>query len=239
MAVGRMNRRALVAALSSAAAWPLAARGQQSERVRRVGVLLSTGSEVLGFQPRLAALMEGLVALGWSEGRNLHLDIREAKGNADDGRKYAAELVALAPDVILVVGGASLGPLLHATRAIPVVFLQVPDPVGSGFIESLARPGGNATGFISLELGLSGKWLELLKEVAPHVTRAGVLRDSAIGAGIGQLGAIQAVAPSLGVEINPVNVREASGIERAIDACGARPNGGLIVTGSALAQVHS
>ena len=189
-------------------------------------------------QARLAAFLQGLQQLGWTDGRNVRIDYRWAAGNADDIRKYAAELVALAPDVILAAGGSSVGPLLQATRTVPIVFAVVPDPVGAGFVDSLARPGGNATGFMQFEYSLSGKWLELLKEIAPGVTRAAVLRDPAITAGIGQFAVIQSVAPSLGVEVSPVNVRDAAEIERAVAAFARSANGGLIVTASALASVH-
>jgi putative tryptophan/tyrosine transport system substrate-binding protein len=175
---------------------------------------------------------------GWTVGRNLRIEYRWAAGSADDTRKYAAELVALAPDVILANGSVVVAPLLQTTRAVPIVFVYVPDPVGAGFVDSLARPGGNATGFIQSEYGMSAKWLELLKEIAPGMTRAAVIRDPAITAGIGQFGAIQAVAPSVGVEVTPVNVRDAGDIERAVTAFARSSNGGLIVTGSALAQVH-
>ena len=173
--------------------------------------------------------------MGWTDGRNVRIDTRWGAGNADDIRKYAAELVALAPDVILATGGATVAPLLQATRTVPIVFAIVPDPVGAGFVDSLARPGGNATGFMQFEYSLSGKWLELLKEIAPGVTRAAVLRDPAITAGIGQFAVIQSVAPSLGVEVSPINVRDAAEIERAVAAFARSPNGGLIVTASALA----
>ena len=176
--------------------------------------------------------------MGWTEGRNLQIDIRWGAGNADDIRKDATELVALAPDVIYAAGGSSVGPLLQATRTVPIVFAIVPDPVGSGFVDSLARPGGNATGFMQFEYGLTGKWLELLKQIAPGVTRAAVLRDPSIPAGIGQFAVIQSVAPSLGVEVSPVNVRDAAEIEHAVAAFARSPNGGLIVTSSPLANVH-
>jgi putative tryptophan/tyrosine transport system substrate-binding protein len=189
-------------------------------------------------QARLAAFLQGLQQLGWTDGRNVRIDTRWAVGDADRGRKYAAELVALAPDVILAAGTAAVGPLLQATRTVPIVFVIVLDPVGAGFVDSLARPGGNATGFINFEYSIGAKWLELLKEIAPGVTRAAVLRDPAITAGIGQFGAIQSVAPSLGVEVSPVNVRDAGEIERAVAAFARSSNGGLIVTGSALAVVH-
>ena len=173
--------------------------------------------------------------MGWTIGRNVRIEIRWAAGNVADIRKYAAELVALAPDVILATGSATVGPLLQATRTVPIVFAIVADPVGAGFVESLARPGGNATGFMTFEYSLSGKWLELLKQIAPGVTRAAVLRDPAMAAGIGQFAVIQAVAPSLGVEVSPVNVRDAAEIERAVAAFARSPNGGLIVTASGLA----
>ena len=189
-------------------------------------------------QARIAAFLQGLQQLGWTDGRNVRIDTRWSAGDAEDIRKYAAELVALAPDVILASGTPTVGPLLQATRTVPIVFALVPDPVGAGFVDSLARPGGNATGFMQFEYGMSAKWLELLKEIAPGVTRAAVLRDAAIAVGIGQFGAIQSVAPSLGVEVIPVNVRDAAEIERAIAAFARSANGGLIVTGSALAIVH-
>jgi putative ABC transport system substrate-binding protein len=190
------------------------------------------------WRANIAAFLQRLQQLGWSEGRNVQVDTRWSVGNADDARKYAAELVTLAPDVMLAAGGASVGPLLQASRTVPIVFANVPDPVGSGFVESLARPGGNATGFIQFEYSLSGKWLELLKEIAPGVTRAAVLWDPAIAAGIGQFAIIQSVAPSLGVEVRTVNVSDPPEIERAVAAFARSSNGGLIVTASALALVH-
>jgi putative ABC transport system substrate-binding protein len=182
--------------------------------------------------------LQGLQQSGWTDGRNVRIDTRWAAGNIDDMRKYAAELVALAPDVILASGSSTVGPLQQATRAVPIVFVQVPDPVGAGFVDSLARPGGNATGFTLFEYGISGKWLELLKQVAPHVTRAAVLRDPLMAAGSGQLGAIQSVAPSFGVELTPLGVRDAGEIERGITAFARGSNGGLIVTASTLATLH-
>jgi len=190
------------------------------------------------WQARVTAFRQVLQQLGWTDGRNVRIDIRWAGGNADDSRKYAAELVALAPDVILAVGGSVVGTLLQATRTVPIVFTLTPDPVGAGFVASLARPGGNATGFTSFEYGMSGKWLELLKEIAPRVTSAALLRDPATPQGTGQFGAIQSVAPSLGLEVNPVDVRDAGEIERAVAAFARRSNGGLIVTGSSSAFVH-
>ena len=206
--------------------------------MRRIGVLLSFAADDPEARLRFAAFQQGLQQLGWTDGRNLRIDYRWGAGDADRIRKYAAELVALAPDVILANGSAVVAPLLQATRTVPIVFVIVPDPVGAGFVDSLARPGGNATGFMQFEYSMSAKWLELLKEIAPGVTRAAVLRDPAIAAGIGQFGAIQTVAPSVGVEVSPVNVRDADEIERAVAAFARSSNGGLIVTGSALALLH-
>jgi putative ABC transport system substrate-binding protein len=234
-----MKRRQFMTLLGgAAAAWPLAARAQQGERVRRIGVLMNLAADDPEGQGRLAAFLQGLQQLGWTAGRNLQIDTHWAAGNADHIRKHAAELVALAPDVILSTGTAVAGPLLQATRTVPIVFVQVVDPVGAGFVASLARPGGNATGFITFEYGIGAKWLELLKEIAPSVTRAAIIRDPAITAGIGQFGAIQSVAPLVGIEVNPVDVRDAGEIERAITAFARVSNGGLIVTGSTLAIVH-
>src|SRR6266508_3568105 len=233
-----MKRREFIALIGSAAAWPLAVGAQQPERVRRIGVIMNQPADDLDAQARLTAFLDGLQQLSWTDGRNVRIDIRWVAGDADRMRKWAAELAALAPDVILATGSFGVGPLLQATRAVPIVFVAVPDPVGAGFVDSLARPGGNATGFLQFEYVLSGKWLELLKQIAPGITRAAVLRDPAISAGIGQFGAIQAVAPSLGVEVIPVNVRDAGEIEDAITAYARSPNGGLIVTGSTLAIVH-
>src|SRR6266436_8624954 len=223
----------------AAAAWPLAARAQQREQMRRIGVLMNLGSDDAEGQARNAAFLQGLQELGWTAGRNVRIEYRWGAGDAELFRRYASELVALAPDVILAVGGAVVPSLLQATRTVPIVFTGTPDPVGAGFVESLARPGGNVTGFAPfLEFGISAKWLELLKEIAPHVTRVGVIRDPALATGVGQLGAIQSVAPSLGVELRPLGVRDAGEIERAITAFARSPNGGLIVTGSTLAGVH-
>jgi putative ABC transport system substrate-binding protein len=233
-----MRRRAFISLLAGAATWPLAARAQQGESMRRIGVLMSTSADDPEGQARLAAFQQGLQQSGWTIGRNVRIDSRWPAGDSERLRRYAAELVALSPDVIIATGSAAAGPLLQATRTIPVVFVIVPDPVGAGFVNSLSRPGGNATGFIQFEYGISGKWLELLKQIAPGVTRAAILRDPAISAGIGQFGAIQAVAPSLGVEVSPINVRDAGEIERAIGDFARSPNAGLITTGSALAVVH-
>ena len=237
MAIG-IGRRQFISTLGGATvAWPLVARAQQDERMRRIGLLQGLAADDPVAQTNNAAFVQGLRQLGWTDGRNLHIDFRFGAGNAADIRKYAEELVALAPDVILAVS-QSLGPLLQATRTIPIVFTIVPDPVGAGFVESLSRPGGNATGFLMFEYSLCGKWLELLKEIAPRVTRAAVLRDSTDPAGIGQFATIQSVAPSVGVDVSPINLRDAAEIERAVAAFAQTANGGLIVTTSTLSVVH-
>jgi putative ABC transport system substrate-binding protein len=237
--MGDIRRREFVTLLGgTVATWPLAARAQQGERMRRIGVLLPSASDDAEFQARLGALLQGLQQSGWSIGRNVRTDIRWATANAAEIRRYAAELVALAPDVIVAVGASTVGPLLQATRTVPVVFPFAADPVGAGFVDSLARPGGNATGFISFEFSLSGKYLELLKEIAPAVTRVAVLRDAAISTGLGQFGVIQAVAPALRMDVSPINVRDAGEIERTITAFARSPNGGMVVTGSGLAAFH-
>ena len=234
-----MNRREFITLFSCATAWPIAARAQQAERMRRIGVLTAaTPADDPDGQARLAAFLQVLQQLGWTDGRNLRIDYRWGLGDANNIRRYAAELAALAPDVILSVGTASMGPLLQATRTVPIVFVSVTDPVGAGFVDSLARPGGNATGFIQFEYSLSGKWLELLKQIAPGVTRAAVFRDPAITSGIGQFAVIQSVAPSLGVEVSPISVRDAGEIERTVAAFARSPNGGLIVTSGAGSVLH-
>jgi putative tryptophan/tyrosine transport system substrate-binding protein len=233
-----VRRREFIALLGGAAAWPLAARAQRTDRVRRIGVLMNQAADDPEGQARLIAFVQALQQFGWTDGRNVRIDARWAAGDADRIRKYAIEFASLAPDVILATGSFGVAPLLQATRAVPIVFVIVPDPVGAGFVDSLARPGGNATGFLQFEYALSGKWLELLKQVAPNVTRAAVIRDPAITAGIGQFGVIQSVAQALGVEVSPVNVRDPGEIERAIAAFARFPNAGLILTGSALATVH-
>ena len=233
-----MRRREFITLLGSVAAWPHATLAQQADRMRRIGVLVGASADLMDAQTRHATLLQGLQQLGWTEGRNLRIDTRWGAANADDIRKYAIELVALAPDVILAGGNAPVERLLQATRTVPIVFVIVLDPVGSGIVDSLSRPGGNATGFMQFEYSLTAKWLELLKQVAPSLTRAAVLRDSAIAAGIGQFAVIQSVAPSVGVEVSPINGRDASEIERAIAAFARTSNGGLIVTASALAGVH-
>jgi ABC transporter substrate binding protein len=264
-----VRRRHFITLLGGVAAWPVAVRAQQAERVRRIGVLLPAAADDAEYQARVGAFLQALALLGWTIGRNVRIDTRWATANAADIRRHAAELAALAPDVILAHGASTVGPLLQATRtaalaseasdqrgnsivrapgtrpepgssarAVPIVFPVVSDPVAAGFVDSLARPGGNATGFIVFEYSLSGKWLELLKQIAPGVTRAAVFRDPASPPGIGQFGAIQAVAPSLSVEVTPVNVRDAGEIERAVTAFARSSNGGLIVTSSGLAELH-
>jgi len=234
-----MKRREFITLLGGAAVvWPLAARAQQPERMRRVGILLSAAADDSEYPALVAAFLQRLAQLGWTDGRNLRIDTRWGAGDADNIRKHAAELAALAPDVILAPGGATLGPLLQVTRTVPIVFTIVPDPVGAGLVDSLARPGGNATGFTSFEYGIGGKWLELLKELAPSVKRVAVIRDTTITAGIGQFGAIQSVSPSVGMEASPINARDASEIERAVTAFARSANGGLIVTSSAASVRH-
>jgi ABC-type uncharacterized transport system substrate-binding protein len=235
-----MRRREFIVIIGAAAAvWPLAASAQQGDRMRRIGVLLpyATNEDPL-LKARLAAFMKELQRLGWIDSRNARIDVRLAGNKADDIPKYAAELVALGPDVIMAVGSVTVGPLLQLTRTVPIVFTIVPDPVGAGLVESLARPGGNATGFTSFEYGISAKWLELLKEVAPRTKRVAVLRDPTLAVGAGQYGAIQSVAPSFGVELRPVNIRDPAEIERGIAAFAASSDGGIIVTGSPFAPTH-
>jgi putative tryptophan/tyrosine transport system substrate-binding protein len=233
-----VNRREFSTLIGGAVAWPLATRAQQADRVRRIGVLMTLAADDPESKARIAPFVQGLRELGWADGHNVRIEFRWSAGSDADTRKYAAELAALAPDVILGNGSAAAGPLLQATRTVPIVFASVPDPVGAGFVDSLSRPGGNATGFTAFEYGLSGKWLELLKQIAPHVTRAAVLRDPALTSGTGQFGAIQSIAPSVGVEVTPVNLRDAGEIERAVTAFARFGSGGLIVTGSALSMVH-
>ena len=233
-----MRRRKFMTLLGgAAAAWPLAARAQRGERVRRIGVLMNLAAHDPEAQARVAALVQGLQQLGWSEGRNLRIDTRWGTGSADSFRGYAAELVALAPDA-MIASGATLVALQQVTRTVPIVFVNVTDPVGGGFVESLAQPGGNTTGFTPFEIGFSAKWLELLKEIAPRVTRAAVIRDAVYTVGTAQFGAIQAVAPSLGVVVSPVGVRDAHEIERAVVAFARSPNDGLIVTAGPSTATH-
>jgi putative tryptophan/tyrosine transport system substrate-binding protein len=234
-----IGRRKFLATLGgAAAAWPLAVWAQQRERMRRIGVLMPYAANDPQVQARNAAFLQGLQQSGWSVGKNVQIDYRWSGGSEDDTRKYAAELVALAPDVIFASGTAAVEPLRRTTRSVPIVFALVPDPVGAGFVESLARPGGNSTGFSPWEFGIGAKWLELLKQIAPSVTRVAVLRDPAITAGIGLWGAIQSVSPSFGVELRPIDVRDAGEMERALAAFAGSPNGGLLLTGSAWAIVH-
>ncbi len=234
-----MRRRAFISLLGgAAAAWPLAARAQQGERVRRIGVLSPLPADHPDDQVRYAAFLEALRQLGWTDGRNVRIEARWSAGDPAITRKYAAELVALAPDLILATGGAGTAEMLQATRSVPIVFVIVPDPVGSGFVESLAQPGRNATGFMQFEYTLSAKWVELLKEIAPGVTRAAILWDPAVAAGIGQFAVIQSVAPSFGVDVRAINLRDAAEIERSVAAFARTPNGGLILTTGALSAVH-
>jgi ABC-type uncharacterized transport system substrate-binding protein len=225
-----MKRRDFLTLLGGASvAWPLAARAQQSERMRRIGALMYLAADDADSPALVAAFARGLQELGWIEGRNIQIDYRWGGGDLDRVRRYAAELAALAPDVILVTSGSALAALQNATRTVPIVFASVSDPVGAGYVASLARPGGNTTGFSLFEYSISGKWLELLKQIAPGMTRAAVIRDPSITSGTGQFAAIQAVAPPLGVELTPIDARDAGGIEQTI-AGFAR--GGLIVTAS-------
>jgi putative ABC transport system substrate-binding protein len=234
-----MQRREFIKLLGGAAAtWPLAARAQQPDRMRRIGILLPAAADDAEFQTWVGAFLQGLGQLGWSIGRNLRIDTRWATSNAADIRRHAVELAALAPDVILAHGAATLAPLLQATRAVPIVFVVVSDPVAAGYVDSLARPGGSATGFMNFEYSMGGKWLELLKEIAPGVTRVAVPRDPTQGGSTAALAALQAVAPSLRVEVAPVNMRDAPEIERAIAAFARAPNGGLIVAAGGRTLLH-
>jgi putative ABC transport system substrate-binding protein len=234
-----MRRREFITLLCGAvAAWPPAARSQQRDRVRRIGVLMALAADDPAGQARFVAFVQTLQELGWTDGRNVRIDTRWVAGDAERFRRYAAELVALAPDVILASGGTGVAPLLQASRTVPIVFTQTQDPVGAGYVDSLARPGGNATGFTTMEYGSSGKYLELLKEIAPRMLRAAIPRDATTPQGIGQFGAIQAVAPSLGVEVRPIDVHDAPEIERAVTTFAERANGGLIVTASAMTALH-
>jgi putative ABC transport system substrate-binding protein len=235
-----MRRRKLICLIGGAAvAWPLAARAQQADRMRRVGVLLNRVADDPEEQARLAAFLQRLQELGWTDGRNVWIDYRWAAADPDRSRTYAAELVALAPDIILAAGSQSVAALQQTATTVPIVFANVVDPVGAGFVARLARPGGNATGFTPFEYSLSGKWLELLKEIAPNLTRIAILRDPGIATGIGQFAAIQAMAsPSLGVELSPIDVRDGGKIERDIAALARESNSGLIVTASSGASVH-
>jgi putative ABC transport system substrate-binding protein len=232
-----MRRREFIALLGGAAAlWPVAARAQQRERMRLIGVLLPGAADDLQYQARVGAFLQGMQESGWIIGRNIRIDTRWATTDAAEIRRHATELAALAPDVILAYGASTVGALLQATRTVPIVFPGVVDPVGAGFVHSLARPGGNATGFLLFEYGLSGKWLELLKQIAPGVTRVAVLRDLATPSGPAQFGVIQAIAPSLRVEVSPINMHDIPGLDQAVTAFARASGSGLIVSGSNLAE---
>ena len=234
-----MRRREFITLFGgTAASWPLAVRAQQPERTRRIGLLMPIAADDPQAPVNVAAFLQELAQFGWIDGRNARIEYRWGGGDVDRIRGYAAELVALAPDVILAWGASTMGPLQQATRAVPVVFVNVADPVGAGFVASLARPGGNATGYMSFEYSLSGKWLELLKQMAPSVTRVAVLRDPSTPTGSAQFAAVQSLAPSLGLELSPVNIRDAPEIERSFATFGRAPNGGLIVAASGLSIVH-
>jgi len=234
-----MRRREFITLLGGAAvSWPLAARAQQRVRIARVGILTPFPADDEEAQARLTSFTQGLQQLGWTVGQNIRIDYRWGIGNAETMRRHAAELVALGPDVLFASSSAAVAPLLEATRTVPIVFAGIADPVGAGYVESLAKPGGNATGFTVYEYSIAAKWLELLKEVAPPVTRVAVLRDSAIAAGPGQFGVIQALAPSLGMELRPIDVRDVGEIERTLAAFAQGANGGLIVTGSPRATAN-
>ena len=233
-----MRRRAFITLLGGAAAWPLAASAQQPGRVRLIGVLLPATADDPTWQARFGAFLQALALLGWTIGRNVRIDTRWATTNDGEIRRHAAELAALAPDVILAGGSTPTGPLLQATRTVPIVFTLGVDPVGAGFVDSLARPGGNTTGFMSYEFSIGGKWLELLKEIAPGVTRVAVLRDASQGFAMSMFAAMQAVAPSLGVEVIPVNMHDAGQIQQSVETFARSPNGGLIPTGSAAVTHH-
>ena len=234
-----MKRREFITLLGgAAAAWPLVARAQRPDRMRCIGVLLPISEDDPEGEPRLAAFRQRLQALGWTEGRNVRIETRWGGGDAERMRRQAAELIALTPDAIFVTGNSAVSPLLQQTRTVPIVFALLPDPVGAGFVNSLAQPGGNATGFLLFEYSISAKWLELLKEIAPNVSRVGVMRDPSLASGTGQFGAVQSAGASVGVELVPVNVRDADEIERSITNFARGANGGLIVTASALTVVH-
>jgi len=226
-----MRRREFISLLGGAVtAWPVRARGQPSARMRLIGVLLPIAKDDPDYQPWLTAFRQALQELGWVDGRNMRMDIHWATANHAEIRKQAAELVALAPDVILAHGASTVGPLLQTTRTVPIVFPITGDPVGAGFVDSLARPGGNVTGFLTIEYSMSGKYVELLKLIAPGVARAAVIRDASSPTGMASFGVIQAMAPSLKVEVTPVNMADAGEIERVVTAFAHSPNGGLIVT---------
>jgi putative tryptophan/tyrosine transport system substrate-binding protein len=238
MQFARLKRREVIALLGGATAWPVAARAQQGERIPRIGVLMAINADDPEAQARIAAFVRGLQQLGWTVGKNVSIDYRFAGIDPGTLRKYAAELVALPPDVILAQSSPSIAPLLQATHTVPIVFTLVADPVGAGYVNSLAHPGGNATGFTVFEYSIAGKWLELLREIAPRVTRVAVVREAVVAAGPAQFGAAQTVAPSLGMELRPVDTRDAGEIERAITAFARGANSGLLVTGSSSATLH-
>jgi putative ABC transport system substrate-binding protein len=231
MRIDQLKRREFITLIGgAAAAWPIAARAQQPQRMRRIGIILPAAADDVEYQVRMGAFLQELQLSGWTLGRNLRIDTRWTRANANETRKYVAELVALSPDVILAHGASTVGPLLQATRTVPIVFPAVGDPVAAGYVDSLSRPGGNATGFMAFEYSLSGKWLELLKEMVPSITRAAVFRDPAVSSGLGQYGVIQAAAPSLRVDVSPINVRDADEIESVVAAFARTPHGGLIAT---------
>ena len=238
MLSGLLKRREFVSLLGGAVAWPIAARAQQQERIRRVGALISLTADDPQSKARVAAFLRGLQPLGWTDGRNLHIDYRWGEGDAGHMHSHAAELIALAPDVVVAGGSEATATFQQATRNVPIVFVNVVDPVGAGFVDSLSRPSGNATGFMVFEYGISPKWLELLKQIAPSVTRVAVIRDAAIASGIGQFGAIRAVSSSFGMEVSPIGASDALEIERAVSAFAHGPSGGMIVTGSPSTAFH-
>jgi putative tryptophan/tyrosine transport system substrate-binding protein len=233
-----MKRRQFITLLGGAVAWPLAAGAQQSDRMRRIGVLMPLAEDNPVSQGRIAAFVQGLQQSGWTDGRNVRIDYRWSAGDPNHVHKLAMELIALGPDVVMASTSAAVASLRQVTSTVPIVFAVVADPVGAGFVDSLARPGGNATGFLAFEYSLSAKWLELLKEAAPQVTRAGVVRDPALASGPSQFAAIQSMAPSLAMEVSPINVRDVSEIDRAIGAFARSANGGLVVTASPLIAAH-
>jgi putative ABC transport system substrate-binding protein len=233
-----MRRREFIVGIGLSSAWPLAATAQQPEQMRRVGILMNVAADDPEGQPAVTAFQQALQQLGWSDGRNVRIDVRWGENDVERDRKYAGELVALAPDVILASGTLSVTALQRVTRAVPIVFVRVSDPVGAGVVDTLARPGGNVTGFMNFEYSLSGKWLELLKQIVPRLTHAAVLRDVTNPAGIAQFGAIRSTASSLGVDVSPISVRDAGEIERAVADFARSPNGGLIVTPSAGVSLH-
>ena len=233
-----MRRRDFITIVGGAAVWPLAGRAQQPERVRRIGILLNAAADDAEFQAWVGAFLQALALLGWTIGRNVRIDTRWATANAVEIRKHAAELAALAPDVILAHGASTVGPLLQATRTVPIVSPVVGDPVGAGFVDSLARPGGNVTGFMSTEYSMAAKWLELLKETAPSVTRMAILRDASQGSGTSQFAAIATVAPALNVNVNPINMGDADQITQSIESFARAPNGGLIITAGGASLRH-